>query len=228
VPKKTPLLLRLLGEVSVIVLGVLLALAADRWNESRSESDLEGAFVSRITAEIRSDSLLVESYLSQLTQVMASRDSLIDFVDGSPAPADLRATIVRSFLQLSLPAPVAWSELQVTSSLNVISDPVLRTGLVRYYSVDRANVVLNLERADRRGRDPFVDALYRIGWIQPTGVGDAVRPIDPASFRESPGMRQFLIGLGSAHGVQANFGRRLLSFSGDVLATLSDHERGSA
>jgi len=227
-PERIPLLLRLFGEVSVIVLGILLALAADRWNESRSEAELEDAFVSRITAEIRNDSILVESYLSQLPQVMSSRDSLIALVDGSPAPPDLRATIVRSFIQLSLPAPVAWSELQATTSLNVIADPGLRASLVRYYSVDRANVVLNLERADRRGRDPFVDALYRIGWIQPTGVGDGVRPIEVASLQEEPGMRGFLIGLGSAHGVQANFGRRLLDFSGDILAMLGQHGPGSA
>ena len=48
---------RLLLEFVVIVLGVLVALAADRWAQDRADRDLEAAYVQRLTNEIRGDSV---------------------------------------------------------------------------------------------------------------------------------------------------------------------------
>jgi hypothetical protein len=217
---RLPLAIRLAGEFSVIVVGVLVALWADRWNEARSASEIEAAFLVRMVEEIRQDSARAEGYLAAVPVAIAARDSMLAFLEGAPAPSDLTQTIARSFVQPDLGTPLAWTEVQATASLNLIRDPQTREALSRYYSVDRPNVVLNLERADRRGRDPFLDAMYRIGWIQPTGRGNERHPTDSIAFRDWPGMRGLLVALGSSHGVQSTFTLRLITFSGDLLSVL--------
>jgi hypothetical protein len=221
-PGKAQVAARLVAEFTVIVVGVLVALWADRWNEARSVSELEDAFLGRIVAEIRQDSARAEAYLATVPVAISARDSLLAFLEDGPAPADLTQTIARAFVQPDLGTPLAWTEIQGTTSLNIIADPEIREALSRYYSVDRPNVVLNLERADRRGRDPFLDAMYKIGWVQPTGQDNERDPTDAAAFREWPEMRHLLVGLGSSHGVQSTFTLRLITFSGDLLKRLSD------
>lgn len=198
---RTPLALRWFGELVVIVVGVLVALAADRWNEARSEADLEGQFLVRLASEIRGDSALVEDYLASLPAIMASRDSLLAFVDGAPPPEGWGPRlIVNASRPLTLPPPLAWTELNATTSLSIIRDATVREALARYYTVDCREAEQRLESLELP-RSAFFNALQGIGWIVPDGQGGQL-PVDSAAFRRWPGMGELLVRVGSMHGGQ--------------------------
>lgn len=55
--RKVPLVLRVSGELTVVVAGVLIALSVDNLTESRKENAREEAYLSGILVDLRSDSV---------------------------------------------------------------------------------------------------------------------------------------------------------------------------
>jgi uncharacterized membrane protein YidH (DUF202 family) len=230
-----PLWKRLTAEFLVIVLGVLVALAADRWNQDRSGAELDAAYVERFTAEIRADSIRAEDYLRRLPSTLAARDTLLAFVNGSPPPQNLTATILRAVEEMRLYPPNAWTEIQASRSLTLIRNREAREAISAYYGTRRANHLLNRERADRRGRDPLIDAAYQTGvfdlaglssdvrirdWVEPE-----VRPAVPAeeTFRAWPRMQELLIAVGSGHFFQRVVAENVILDTGAALSAIAGH-----
>ena len=211
---------RMVLEFSIIVLGVLVALAADRWNQARAEQSAEAAYLSRFIGEIRQDSMRAEDYLRRRPAILAALDSLIDFVDGGAAPADLGATQLVVSEELRIPPPNVWSEIQASSTLGVVRSLELREVLVTYYGVRRPQLVIQRDRQDRRGRDPFVDAVYLIGVFDPRDeFGSSSNP-DTQAFRAWPDMAQLLVAVGTGHYFQRGIAQLLIDAAGMALQEL--------
>jgi len=203
---------------------------------------LEAEYVQRLIDDIRSDSLRAADYLARFEQIELARDSLLRFVDGEVRLTSTVGTVMRAFQQFNLPAPATWNELIGGGALGVIGEPGVRAIISAYYVTDRADSELQLARSDRRGRDPFTDALYPMGLFLPC-VGDQecaaegegldgepdsgslYRAFSPEVFRDWPGVRELVIGLGSHHGSQRLFARRILRDAGRALDELGVQER---
>jgi hypothetical protein len=179
-------------------------------------------------------SLVAAEYLARFDGIVSARDSLANAVEGDVRLSTVTSTVLRAFDQLNLPAPVTWTELVSSGSLSVIRDAQLRGTLAEYYVTMRPRLELQLSRSDRRGRDPFTDALYPMGFFLPCvpdvpcaeggadsdgqqDLASSFKELDPAAFTGWPGIADLLTGLGSHHGRQGVFARRLLS---DASATL--------
>ena len=94
---KSPVVVRLAGEFIVIVVGVLVALATDRWSQSLSAAEAERVYVERLMVDIRADSVEAEGFLTALPEAIAARDSLLSALEGEgPLPADLQAAVERA------------------------------------------------------------------------------------------------------------------------------------
>jgi len=227
---------RLVAEFIVVVLGVLLALAADRWNQGRADTVLEAAYMTRLIAEVRADSLQFEARLQQIPQNMAALDSLVGVLDGSVTPANLLRTITRATPAFYLRPPSTWQELEATGSINILRDPGVREALSTYYGSQRVTRDRAFERVQDRGREPLYDALYRLGLFQPT-LGEDGKPLitvaeaaeklvpDVAAFRNSPEMRDLLNGLGTMYFFQAIDVGQALQNTNNLLAILEAAER---
>ncbi len=210
---------RILAELLIIVVGVLLALAADRWNQARSERALEAAYLGRFVQEIRADSASAAQYLEGRPSIIAGLDTLIAFVDGAEAPPNLVATLNRVSGELSLPAPVAWTEIQATNSLDVIIDPDIRAALTEYYAT-RDRLQLMWRRQDSRARDPLWDQLYGMGLFDPRSEFGAPPRTGVEAFRSWPDIRRLLVALGAGHYFQENNAERTLQATHVALETL--------
>ncbi len=228
---------KLLVEIVVIVAGVLLALAADRWNQDRADRLLEAAYLDRFVSDIKRDSSSAEAYLATFQMVVFATDTLLRFVEGAEPPPSLPSTVQRAFVQFNLPAASTWNEMLSSSSLGLVRDIRVREVLSDYYGSQRPSLEFNLARSDRRGRDPFTEALYPMGLFLPCmqgqecaveGIGldgspDATptyRSFDPSVFREWPGIRSLIVGLGSHHGTQRLFAQGLADAAGETLRAL--------
>jgi len=215
------LVTRLLAEFVVIVLGVLIALAADRWNQQRSDAGLEAAFIERFIAEIRADSLSAERYLSRLPETLAAQDSLLKFVNGATPPSDLPATTLAAVQQMRLDAPDAWTELQAAHSITLIRSREAREAISVYYGAQRPQTLENWARVDRRGRDPFFDAVYRTGIYRLGSVEEASTNREEEAFRTRAGMHELLLALGSGHYFQRIQAETVVARTGAALRVLA-------
>lgn len=150
-------------DITVIILGVLVALAFDNWATSRSERRLERNYLSRLSRDLRADSVMLESYTRQATLGEAGGRQLLR------ALADRNATIPDSLVArhfsdatrgalLSSRRPTI-AELTSTGNLRVLRDDKARDAVLAYYAeVD--GLQRSIETVMRRGRDP----LAEVGW----------------------------------------------------------------
>jgi hypothetical protein len=173
--------LRLLGEFAVIIVGVLVALAADRWNQARLATDTELVYLDRLAADVRADSVEAATALGRIPTARAARDSLLRAVDRQAAlPQDLASAVFRAWETVRLPPSTTWGELTSSGAAIVISDVDLRRRLSEYYAA-RTEAEYYLASAELRGRYPFVTAMYPCGCrAEVCGVARHSRSLDSA------------------------------------------------
>jgi hypothetical protein len=113
-----------------------------------------------------------------------------------------------------LPPVVTWTELNSSSSLSVISNLDSRIAIGEYY-LFRQEAEIYLAAGERRGRDPFVAAQYRIGLVE-----TPVRPEAAARFLDWPDMRDDLLGLGGHYWVMENYLSAIVDGATETLAAI--------
>ena len=126
---------RWLGEFVVIVLGVFVALVADRWQSSLDDRDRETRFLARIRADIAEDTTRLATLVTRANQKLTALSAL-----ESLARQPSRATRELALALLAAERPLdqdfrstAYDELQSTGQLNLIRDDKTREAVMRYY-----------------------------------------------------------------------------------------------
>ena len=197
-------------ELAVIVLGVLIALAADRWSQERQESSAGAEYLARIVEEIRADSALFVRGLANTVRARSGRDTLLMALSGESVAAR-QELVLEVVYRAVLPPPIAWAELNNTGLLRLLGDAEVRRAVTAYYA-RRRQFEESLERAERRGRDPLLDAAYPAGLMD----GD-VTEAELAEFLALPSAADLLTALGGHYFITEDRLTRLLN---DASATL--------
>jgi hypothetical protein len=142
-------LIAALRETAIVVLGVLIALWVNNWNEGRTERMLEGAYLSRLAEDLQADT----ATFRQMGHVAEDKEEHLKVVgQWLRSPAGLPDTV--RFLQATIgSASLSWAhppvrrttfqELENTGGLRLISDERLRVLIISYYffAADEANRV---------------------------------------------------------------------------------------
>jgi hypothetical protein len=145
------------GEISIIVIGVLLAISLDNCNDGRIARRTEREYLARLTADLRADTAtfgFVDRALKRKTASLAYADSVIS------RTAELHDTL--GFLQAIVSgANFAWNqprvqtttfeELQSTGNLRLLRNEDLRTKVVRYYTSAEGDYLRIAGRRTRYG-----------------------------------------------------------------------------
>ena len=142
---------QVLGELIVIIAGVLIALGVDNWNDARQDRALEAQYLSALEADLRSDSV---AYQRTFLRALVRKDSALTYiapvVRGAPVAGDtlafLDAVALGGILGTSSPLILArratYDELLASGNLSLLRSSELRTTLVDHY--------LNLDIASQR------------------------------------------------------------------------------
>ena len=208
---------RLVGEFTVILVGVFAALGADRWNQERIRVQSEVLHIEALVSDIRADAAAATEVLTFLPEAKAARDSLLAAVEGhGPLPSDLKAVIIRAWVTVVLPPTLTWSDLSRSGGSLLISDRGHRRDIAEYYAV-REEAERFMGRGELRGRYPFVEAQYQIGILENPPRTDA-----PEAFLSFPDMRTRLIGLGGHYAVMEAYLPVLREASDVVLERLGE------
>ncbi|HSL70715.1 MAG TPA: hypothetical protein VK864_10770 [Longimicrobiales bacterium] len=145
------------GEIAIIVMGILIAIALDNCNDARNARRLESEYIARLTEDLRTDTMtfgFVDRALTRKVAALSHADSIIN------ARAALGDTL--TFLQdLINAANFSWNqprvrtttfqELQSTGNLRLISDPEIRAMIVRYYTSAEGDYLRIAARQTRYG-----------------------------------------------------------------------------
>jgi hypothetical protein len=171
----------LLLEMLVLVAGVLLALAADRWNQDRVDAIETARIVARLKSDTARNLAMFDESMPRMEGVLRDIKALhLALQSGSTAAAD-PAQIARAITNIGVVPSyplvfAAYDELVATGRLRQLADPVLVDLLGRQRAeYDAAQRVVGYWRdiilASRDAFDRHVDYFYTTDQMDEEGMG---------------------------------------------------------
>lgn len=129
---------RLFAELAVIVVGVLVALWADRWVQSLDDGAREQTYLEGLVRDLQEDSLTLVAAIEAERARAEMAGEILRAVGGRAADVEHPALFVSGFERVAWSTPLnhataTWSELLSRGDLGLVDDPDLRRSLSRHY-----------------------------------------------------------------------------------------------
>ena len=127
-----------IGEIVLVVIGILIALSINNWNEGRKDRKIEISYLERLLSEVKKDTASINQniqladklsaeYKNYILKMYTEQKTSKDFTD-LLLSADLGGASYN--LQLT---DIAYTELVNTGKLDLISNNLLKSKIVMYY-----------------------------------------------------------------------------------------------
>jgi hypothetical protein len=166
------------GEFVVIVVGVLVALAVDRWSQDLEDRRMEQEYLRRVEADLLADSAMLASRLQIATTgveraraMRAATDTLSDLY--TPSGAEVLEVVGGPGFPPEA-ASSTFDELMSTGNLILLRNATVRVALLEYYRQAEASTA-NAQIVMTRGRDELMDLAYDAGVMLPPETRDGLR-----------------------------------------------------
>tara|TARA_R110000744_G_scaffold83679_2_gene163861 strand:- start:6471 stop:7256 length:786 start_codon:yes stop_codon:yes gene_type:complete len=125
-----------IGEIILVVIGILIALQINNWNQNQKDRELGINYLNRITIDIKKDTIilnqknnladkLTKGYLDFIREMYKKQESKEEFIK-------LMSSVEFNVDDLIL-TDIAYSELVNTGNLDLIYDDNLRNQITDYY-----------------------------------------------------------------------------------------------
>jgi hypothetical protein len=147
-----------MGELTIIVIGVLIALWVESWRQANEDRALEREYVERLVEDLTQDSIGFADMLAHVPRTNAAAHLLRDLVrDPSAVPTDTTAFVAaleeaRS-IQNNPWSDGTYAELLATGNMSVLRSGELKSALNVYYVALEGLYTWVERRVDRTFRD---------------------------------------------------------------------------
>ncbi len=124
------------GEIVLVVIGILIALSLNNWNEQNKNSKSEIVYYSRILEDFNLDKKLIEELSEKAdNRIKLSKEILVELDSGTKT----KNYLLNKFLiairsDAYVPRNVAFQDLISSGNLNLLNDVNLKNSLIQYYS----------------------------------------------------------------------------------------------
>jgi len=129
-----------IGEIILVVLGILIALSVNNWNEERKEKTLSKTYSERIEKDLIQLIERSENLSQQNRAILSSITTTQEYLErGTPLSSEERSTVDSTWLwaprtTYQLPHLLTYEEMKESGKINLISNAELRTELAEFYS----------------------------------------------------------------------------------------------
>ena len=136
---------RAFAELGIVILGVMIALAADSWREELSEDRIESEYLSRLRSDLTEGVVILQSEREGYVVVKDAAWVVIGAMENEEERTNndllvknLIAAAAMGFDRQELASDVTYRELVESGQLSLLSEYEVREGIVAYYrQVDR-------------------------------------------------------------------------------------------
>ncbi|MBO6522783.1 MAG: hypothetical protein JJ971_03075 [Balneolaceae bacterium] len=127
-------LLYAIGEIALVMIGILLALQVNNWNEERKERNIEQYILQQVKEDLSGGLTDLEFNMSMIDQSMQSAQILIEHM-GSQKPYDdsIGTHISKIFVWSVWLINAGGYESMKSEGINIISDEELRNDIINLY-----------------------------------------------------------------------------------------------
>lgn len=225
------------AELLLVILGVLVALSADRWVQALDQKERQRTQLEWILRDLQTDSAMLETAIAEEERRRVSATRLLGAADASQeALMDLRPdTLVYDLVAIGWSTPPTfstgtWDELKAAGELSLIEDSELRRALSGYYQSqlrlreseeDREFFFRDLERRTIRVRPLYVpadaptDGSYSSLGAEPAEVAQIAEAV-----REDPELRGLVTYAGTAGFTRVRIFREYLTTIRSLMASV--------
>lgn len=129
-----------IGEIILVVLGILIALQINNWNETRKSIDQEHSYLTRLLSENKQDLITFSASIQDLT---IGKESITQFSEALKSHTINDSTLIQTanaYFKYGSIFPVfsssssTFEDLSSTGNLKVIRNTVLRESVVEHYA----------------------------------------------------------------------------------------------
>jgi len=159
--KTSKYLLYAIGEIILVVIGILIALQINNWNENRKNNNLEAQYHIRLLEDLKEEKAIMEATINYSSEVQRHAKKAMNIFE-NPAKADenpvenLIDFYQASQIQSPASAKSTYQELIASGQINLITNNSLKTDLIRYYEYNwtesTAANLPNVYRANLRSK----------------------------------------------------------------------------
>ena len=138
--KTTSYLKYAIGEIVLVVIGILIALQINNWNEDSKLSHQERVYLQRLLLENQQDIITFDKSMEDLEKGNQSIDEMAKAFNNATVPDSILLNSVRDYLIFGShypffnPTTSTFEDLSSTGNLGVIKDTKLRDLIVTHYA----------------------------------------------------------------------------------------------
>ena len=133
-------LVRALAELVIVILGVMIALAADSWRQDLQEAQIESEYLDRLREDVSEGLKVLSDERMRFAAATVAAKTIIKGLESQARSddddllvANLIAAALTGFDQEEMASDVTYSELVESGRLNLIKNHSLREGVIAYY-----------------------------------------------------------------------------------------------
>ncbi len=132
-------LLYAIGEIMLVVIGILIALQVNNWNESRKEATIKQSVLENLLFDIDDDLWNLEMQLGQMSDRIDQAEYLLKIMEDPQMDIDSTKTAVAltrvGWVLVYTPTFATYNEILNSGRLSLIESVDLKKNLAGYYSI---------------------------------------------------------------------------------------------
>ncbi|MDO1501181.1 DUF6090 family protein [Winogradskyella maritima] len=161
-----------IGEIILVVIGILIALQINDWNQNKKDQKLEQQYYCRLLEDVNQDLVNYNDYVALLEERIDVNNTLIQRLLDDLMPLDSIAPLVIKSIKYSIrdtkATTDAFEDIKSSGNLNIIKDLSIKNQLAAYYKT-LANTSTVIESSGLAITDKrFFESedLLSSGWIK--------------------------------------------------------------
>lgn len=127
-----------IGEIILVVLGILIAVQINNWNENKNERELERNYLELLTQDLSEDAVSLTELVYLSNESVVSKNIILDYQEGNISEPDSLSThflrAVFNGITNFVPNKGAINEIQNAGGLSLIKNEVVRNQILKLYN----------------------------------------------------------------------------------------------
>lgn len=173
-----------IGEIFLVVVGILIALQINTWNEARKTKKFENEILFLIDQNLQQDSLILSQELFKANKAIELTDRLLEQVALKNYSDSLNSWMGKIISFERFQSQSSAFEVLKAKGIEIISDKELQLALISYYDVSLFEVYQSLDDVESAFNADWIPVIKQefsdFKWM------DFCQPVDPKIFFEKP------------------------------------------
>jgi hypothetical protein len=125
-----------IGEIILVVIGILIALQVNTWNENRKNKLLEIRYITDLIADLQKDSIALTELATEVKETARIKGKLKDYFYGHPLETDSLKFFFKaqwSPFRVFIPTKTTMEEMKNSGRLDLVSDREIKRKIIGLY-----------------------------------------------------------------------------------------------